>query len=380
MTSAEKSGIADHGLPIRPRLHRSYYLMAIPATDDLLLYREGRGVRLKPVGDPRLLHRLFELLDGMQPVEGIVELMADFDSNLIISSLKRLHEMRLLEDGPGATVPSEPLRAARDAQETLLSHLTSDPSSALAALAAATVVIFGDGAVSSSLSAMLVTSGLGQVRAPSASDFRSAGQAAPPTTVGVTPDGVGPFAGEPFPRAEPPDLTALLDGASLVVAALDHPDPGLLDTINGTCLDQAIPLLPIVHIGWEGHLGPTCIPGRTACLRCADLRAKANLSHYQQYLLYEEAMRARPGEQPFGRFPHFPGVLAGLAATEAIKLITSCYPPATHGRVVVIDLLMSETEVHDVLRVPRCPACGRMDRRARPTAPWQAMSAHRPSE
>lgn len=368
--------LPDHDLPVKPRLHRSYHVLPIPQTNDFLLYREGRGVRLKPVGDPALIRRLFELLDGSHKVGVLVDMLADFSADLVISALKSLRDMRLLEDAAEDVVPADTTLAAREAQRTLLSHLTSDPSSALTALAEATVVIFGEGAISSSLSEMLITSGVGQVRTPAITDGMpaSAEKARPPDAEGARSVGFAPFSGAPLPPRRLPDLAALVKDASVAVAALDHPDPDLLEAINSACLSQAVQLLPVILAGWEGHLGPVCIPGQTACIRCADLRAKANLSHYQQYLLYEEAVRLRPGERPFGRLPHFPVVLAGLAATEITKLITYCYPPTTYGRVVVVDLLMSQSEAHDVLRVPRCPACGRMDRRARPSAPPRASS------
>jgi bacteriocin biosynthesis cyclodehydratase domain-containing protein len=362
----------DHQLPDRPRLHRSYYLMSIPQTSDFLLYREGRGVRLKPSGDARLLPRLLELLDGTRDVDTIIETLPDFDHSNILSSLKGLSRLGLLEE---ASVPpgDDPLSVARDAQRTLFSHLSDDPSSALSSLAEATVVIIGDGAVASALSEMLVTSGVGGVRALPAHGERAAAPDAPPARARVgRRSAEGALVQGPFPTEGSGSLTDLLAGATVAVAALDHPDPDLLGRVNTATLEDAMPLLPVVLTGWEGHLGPTCVAGRTACLGCADLRAKANLSHYEQYLLYEQAMRSRPGAQPFGRLPHFPTVLAGLAATEVIKLVTQCYPPSTYGRVVVVDLLTAETEAHDVLRVPRCPACGRNDRRARPSAPRQA--------
>ena len=165
--------------------------------------------------------------------------------------------------------------------------------------------------------------------------------------------------------------TAAIAAASLVVAALDHPDPDLLEALNEACLDESVALLPAVLVGWEGRLGPTCIPGRTACIQCANLRAKSNLSQYEEYLLYEDMMRRRPGERPFGHLPHFPAVLAGMATTEAFKVITNSYPATTYGRVVVIDLLMSESESHEVLRVPRCRACGRLARREKGRAPYE---------
>jgi bacteriocin biosynthesis cyclodehydratase domain-containing protein len=347
-------------LPRSPRLHRSYFLTHVPNTSNLLLYREGRGVALKPVGGSDLLPRLLDLLDGSRSVDSIVESLAGFDTGLVLSSLESLQELGLLEDASADPRSDDGRSPDRHNQRLLLSHLTSDVSTASEALAASNVVIVGSGAIAASLASMLAACGVGRVQTPAPGEgaVDASPRETPPIARGAS-DVRSPLLDGAVTRRQPQRFGDAIDGASLVLAALDHPDPDLLDALNEACLDRSVPLLPIMLVGWEGHLGPTCIPGQTACVRCASLRVKANLSHYQQYVLYEDTMRRSPGEHPFGRLPHFPEMLAGMAATEAVKLITRCYPPSTHGRLVVTDLLLQRTDAHDVLRVPRCPACGR---------------------
>jgi bacteriocin biosynthesis cyclodehydratase domain-containing protein len=359
------------GLPRKPRLHRSYYLIAVPNSESLLLYREGRGVQLKPIAGSTLLTRLLELLDGSRTVQELVEAMDEFDPELVASSLASLKDRGLLEDGGVEPSPADTVASALEAQRTLLSHLAPDAvPEALTALAKGVVVIVGSGRTAVSLSRMLEACGVGEVRRLSASEIgHHPERLRQPHALPIAPM-LERSADRPEPYSRLGSLTRLIEGASMIVAALDHQDPDLLEDLNAVALDRSVALLPAVLVGWEGQLGPTCIPGLTACIQCASLRAKSNLSHYQEYLLYEDAMRRRPGEHPFGGLPHFPCVLAGMAATEVVKAITNCYPTTTYGRVLVIDLLTLETEAHDVLRVPRCPACSRIARRAQGKQPY----------
>lgn len=108
-------------LPVRPRLHRSYYAVAVPQSDDVLLYREGRGVRLKPVGGSELLRHLLETVDGSRTVDEIVARLARFDSQLVVASLQSLQRRGLLEEGDESS--TESVNATGGAVQTLLSNV-----------------------------------------------------------------------------------------------------------------------------------------------------------------------------------------------------------------------------------------------------------------
>jgi bacteriocin biosynthesis cyclodehydratase domain-containing protein len=357
-------------LPVRPRLHRSYYVIAIPDSQDVLLYREGRGVQLKPVGGSELLSYLLDLLDGSLTVSEIVSRLGQFDSELVISSLQALQAKGLLEDNDAESASAD---SARSALRRLISHLAPHQiAEALEKLAEANIVIVGSGAVASLLVQMLEGCGVGQLQSVPA----CAVSTVPSPSEGVAAERPAVVFTKPTLPPRAPSLSrhlrTAIAGASLVVAASDYSDPDLFEVVNQACLDGSVRLLPAVLVGWEARLGPTCIPGQTACVHCASLRAKSNLSRYEEYLLYEDMMRSRPGERPFGHLPHFPAMLAGMAATEAFKVLTNLYPAMTYGRVVVMDLLMSESESHDVLRVPRCPACGRIGRREKGQPPYDS--------
>jgi bacteriocin biosynthesis cyclodehydratase domain-containing protein len=94
------------------------------------------------------------------------------------------------------------------------------------------------------------------------------------------------------------------------------------------------------------------VPGETACLECqeADVR--------RRFPLYEELARHRR---------HAPAVAATLAPTsaaigaiiamEALHHLSATAPPATRGRVLLLDLQTLESRLEEVTAEPDCPVC-----------------------
>jgi bacteriocin biosynthesis cyclodehydratase domain-containing protein len=97
---------------------------------------------------------------------------------------------------------------------------------------------------------------------------------------------------------------------------------------------------------------------------------KANLEHYAPYMLYEQQLRAGHTPPAVGTLRPFQRLLGELAAVEAVKLLTRFSPPTTVGRLYTLDLLTLEARHHDVLKLPRCPACGEPARSAPMMRPW----------
>jgi len=143
-----------------------------------------------------------------------------------------------------------------------------------------------------------------------------------------------------------------------------------LQAVNTICLEGGLTWLPVGIRAWEGSVGPTVIPRQTACIQCYDLRRKANLDDYEATELYEEHLKVHGHSTEFGSVPFFAHTIAALAASEALKLLTHFRPPTTLGRVLNIDLLSSLTQVRDVLKLPRCPACGEPAQQMPMIKPW----------
>jgi bacteriocin biosynthesis cyclodehydratase domain-containing protein len=104
------------------------------------------------------------------------------------------------------------------------------------------------------------------------------------------------------------------------------------------------------------RLGPTVVPGHTACYVCLDRRLRSNGRDLDGL----DAFRAEAPEPPDeGMVEPFRAAVAAQAALEAARLLTGFSPPVTIGRSVELDSRTPTASAEDVLRVPRCPACSR---------------------
>ena len=58
-----------------------------------------------------------------------------------------------------------------------------------------------------------------------------------------------------------------------------------------------------------------------------------------------------------GLFPGLISVIAGQVALEVVRSITGFAPPRTIGRFYELNAISPSAIGHEVLRLPRCPAC-----------------------
>ena len=114
-------------------------------------------------------------------------------------------------------------------------------------------------------------------------------------------------------------------------------------------------------------MGPTIVPYETACYECFNLRQKSNVPDIAEYQVVEQFQRTNRLSSDWLAFT--PG--AGLLALEVLKAITWFMPPAGYAHLYSLNLLTMESKRHPVLKIPRCPACGR-PAQPRPTIrAWQ---------
>lgn len=97
---------------------------------------------------------------------------------------------------------------------------------------------------------------------------------------------------------------------------------------------------------------------------------KANLAHHEHHRLYEEHLRAGGHQRVFGSLPQFARIVADLAATEVLKLLTRFSPATTYGRMFTFNFLTLTREFQEILKLPRCPMCGEPSQRLPMMKPW----------
>ena len=116
-------------------------------------------------------------------------------------------------------------------------------------------------------------------------------------------------------------------------------------------------------------IGPLFVPGVTACYN--DFRALTDAAHpsplmagvYRRYAAQRGARTFSPG------LPAHAGIVAGFTSLAAVHSLLSG-TSSLLGRAVTINFDRMMIDVEDVLKLPRCPVCGRQ--RSAYQAPFSA--------
>ncbi|MFF9350080.1 TOMM precursor leader peptide-binding protein [Streptomyces sp. NPDC014734] len=118
--------------------------------------------------------------------------------------------------------------------------------------------------------------------------------------------------------------------------------------------------VPWLHTGVDGpflFIGPTVIPGRSACYECFETRVGMNIRESASYQRYKEALatgQVRTGEPAL--LSAMRTTLVGHAALEAINLLAAGSTFSV-GKVLGIYVPTMEIAWSDVLKLPGCRGC-----------------------
>ena len=157
--------------------------------------------------------------------------------------------------------------------------------------------------------------------------------------------------------------------ATLLVTILPRLDYGLHMELNSEAIKFGIRWMSNSIGSVSAQLGPTVIPQQTACLHCLYSRFASNDRDPASYHEYLEVLKRRPlGGEKIPRV--LEQLLASQVAMEVSRLLSGYAPPSTIGRFYRFDSTSPESSGHQVLQVPRCPACSN-DVSAR--TPWDAF-------
>jgi bacteriocin biosynthesis cyclodehydratase domain-containing protein len=297
-------------LPDRPRL--APWIVAVDLSDGRLQLRSFESAHT--LTHPLLVsvfHFASPLLDGCHTLDEITTaLTPEVLPTTTEFLLKLLQGKGLLLRG---AEPDAPERVEWTPQLDFLSRFVPDASSAQRALAAARVAVSGGGALARAVSGTLESTGIG--------------------------------------------TCANAASAELIVACADSPAFGFFDRVNRDCLATGTRWLRVVVCGGSAELGPTIVPYQTACYTCFDLRRRTHETEIEGYLGYRRRIADEADRAGGGGTMAFFDVVAGHATLEVMRLLTGFAPPATIGRYHALSALSPAANSHDVLKVPRCPAC-----------------------
>ena len=157
-------------------------------------------------------------------------------------------------------------------------------------------------------------------------------------------------------------LWPLAENTDLVVVAARHAPADLYRIINRICLDRGCPWLRASEDGWQVEIGPYVRPHTSACFRCLELRqASARNFAIEEHLYQEHLARPRPAGEtlPAGEILPITTLAASLVVLEVIRIVTGLAAPTLLNAVLTVDPLSGSFQSNRILRVPRCPECGR---------------------
>jgi bacteriocin biosynthesis cyclodehydratase domain-containing protein len=387
-------------LPARPKIPARFTV--IPLENGEYRFHSYSFSLAVSCSSPNLMRRLLPLLDGSRRLGEVLQEMRVFGKEATTDLLSQMNEAGLLEDAAqlsSAVLSQDELRRYQN-QLTFFSHFTAASQVSLPAgdygipkraleyqemLKQAQLVVFGLGRLGSALALKLALSGIGRIRAVddeivSPADVQQSGVYRPASLGEPRARALQGLAAElnpaveliptPQPDREQDSLRSLISGCSLAVLCTDEFNPLEYEQLNLACLAEDLPWTSCRMVGFELLIGPTVIPRQTPCFNCFDLRQKGNLTDYEEYTLLEGYLRTNPIHS--GALPIAPGV--DLAALEIIKALTHFMQPATYAHLYSLNLLTMESKRHPVLKLPRCPHCGR------PAQPRPAIQLWQPVE
>lgn len=383
---------AAAGLPARLRMPRRFSVYAV-GPGQFRVQSAAQNLSLGVLRHPDAFSALAEnAADGFDPaaflatigpaarreVEQVLTLLLDrgflvADAPAVEGDAPRYAAQRLFfshfEDaGAPAAAGARPGGEGRDAQRRL---------------ATATVAVLGLGQAGSAVARALALAGVGRLRLADAGEVceqdvwsgafygaddvgRPRGEALSPR-VGRLNDQVRAESTPWSPGQPAAELRALVEGASLVVLCPDAFHPRDYAAVNEACLAAGVPWINRRVLGFEVTVGPLVLPGEGPCYTCFDLRLLGNLldaGERQKLHGYLDG-----GALQTGALPVACGV--ELLVGEVVKRLSGFRAPSTLGHVVFLSPAGGDARRRPLLRIPRCPACGRGARQPRPTIdPW----------
>lgn len=174
------------------------------------------------------------------------------------------------------------------------------------------------------------------------------------------------------PPADAAGWRAALGDADAAVVALDGPSyahPALAQ-LNAAALEIGLRWTLAANVQRAGNMtvGPTVIPGSTACHACFLQQVRDGQGGDRLPDLIEAYLREGGPRVELGSFAPLAELAANVATLEVCDLLVSGRACRSAGHLLVIDTETYGLSLRPVPRLARCPACARAH--AAPTPTW----------
>jgi bacteriocin biosynthesis cyclodehydratase domain-containing protein len=227
-------------------------------------------------------------------------------------------------------------------------------------LAQSRIAIVGHGVLGEAVRSLLTGMPCGSVTILESSSVARAGEIVgstapwPPLESAAGPDVLQRALGHPQDQAQ---WAAALGGYDWAVAAQDCFEPEELTALNRAALQHSLPWSLVCFDGYEGWVGPTFVPGQTACFSCFQRRLFAGAAE-PKHVFMDPRVRVCRVPSPWSAGPETGAWVSLMTSIFALELIA-----ATQGRsftlnqMLIVHRLNLTFQRETVLRLPRCPDC-----------------------
>jgi bacteriocin biosynthesis cyclodehydratase domain-containing protein len=148
-------------------------------------------------------------------------------------------------------------------------------------------------------------------------------------------------------------------GHDWVIAAQDCFEPEELAALNHAALRLSVPWSLVCFDGYEGWVGPTFVPGQTACFGCFRRRLFAAAAE-PKHVFMDPRVRVYRVPSPWSAGAETGAWISLLTSMFALELIAAMQGHSfTLNNILIVHRLNLTFQRESVLRLPRCPDCSR---------------------
>jgi bacteriocin biosynthesis cyclodehydratase domain-containing protein len=158
-------------------------------------------------------------------------------------------------------------------------------------------------------------------------------------------------------RLDAEGIAAAVDGSDFTIVAFEQPQVSVTHLVNRFCIRARKPWLLAGLDGNLGLVGPLFVPVETACYNEVATLLLASSPNAIMERKYRQHLRSRGTGSFFPGLPAHADVVAAHAALAVVRYL-SCGTSFALGRMLVVDFDRMVMDAEDVLKLPRCPACG----------------------
>lgn len=375
-------------IPTCPCLRAGVEVVSVDG-ETVLLRSFSRTVMLSGEFVSSQLPDLLRRMDGKATIQEITANVSETVRPEFEQFLSLLLSKGLLCEGTPADTDSD-LRGRGGANTHEYAYWSlhgASASEAVRRLESASVVIVNLGGVGLTVTRALAASGVGKITAIDPHPVRASDAALGYRAEDVGKSRVNAVARDIaagkcrkfVPRAssvqELSNWDEVVSEADLVVLCSDAMSLAPYDITNEACIRHKTRWVSARIDRSRGIIGPFVVPEQTPCFLCFELRSRANSEHPGDHeAIYRHWKNIDGISDDWPIIPPFAGVVGNYLALDIQRVLAGNQLSMFLGRMFHVDFQTFESRFHDILKLPRCPACSR--ERGRPlTRIWDIRPA-----